>query len=250
MDARFVRQLAAHHHLPFALEKANVNQLAEASGTSVETAARNARYDFFQRCSQRFETPNLVLAHHADDQAETLLFNLFRGSSGWRGMKPISERDQLVLHRPLLRARREEITNYCTSHKLEFREDHTNALPIATRNRLRIEIVPLLKEVFAKDPVPPLLRAHADQLETDATLRHYLDPADRLHLPSVRTLPLGFQQQIIVAYLKHNDVPDITAALVSRCLELTTPGGPARLNLPGNLFLRRKESRLFLERPV
>ena len=246
-DALFTSSLAQDYGLAFLSVKVDVAADAKRTNQSIETAARTARYDFFGKCATQLETPNLMLAHHADDQAETLLFNFLRGSHGWKGMAPISQRAGLHIFRPLLNTRRETITHYCTANTLKFREDETNAQPVATRNRIRSEVFPLIKEVLGQDPVPRFLKAKEEQNDLGQILDHYLDPQGRLYLPSVRLLPRAFQQQVIVNFLKSNQVPEMSTRLIERALELIEPTAAPKLNLPGGTYLRRKESRLFVQ---
>ncbi|MGE9266674.1 MAG: tRNA lysidine(34) synthetase TilS, partial [Verrucomicrobiales bacterium] len=89
-DAHFVAELCQSLAYPLESASCDVAARAESKKNSLETAARSARRQFFARCAEKFACPRLLLAHHADDQAETLLFNLLRGSASLRGMSPES----------------------------------------------------------------------------------------------------------------------------------------------------------------
>src|SRR5690606_34846884 len=93
-DARFVAALARRLGYPLETARADVGMLAAMSGSSAETAARHARHAFFAECSRKHRCPRLLLAHHFDDQAETILWNLLRGSRGLTGME--AEREILM----------------------------------------------------------------------------------------------------------------------------------------------------------
>ena len=125
-DAEFVRALAKKHQLPLTLESTPVAELAKKAGHSLETAARNARHQLFAQVARETGCPRVLLAHHADDQAETCLFNLLRGSSGIKGMEPESEfrigRKKLTFLRPLLHVRRADIDAFLTERNITFRE--------------------------------------------------------------------------------------------------------------------------------
>src|ERR1035437_5044698 len=105
-DQHFTARLAKQLGLPFETGRVDVRKLAKASGESLETAARPARHEFFARCAKFHRCPRVILAHHADDQAETILWNLLRGSHGLKGMSAnqhiMAGGRQLVLFRPLL----------------------------------------------------------------------------------------------------------------------------------------------------
>lgn len=232
-------------------KKLNVAELATTQKISLETAARQARHTFFQDCAHKTGINQILLAHHADDQAETILFNLLRGSSGLKGMQNQRTIDELTYLRPLLSVRRSEIDQFLGDKA--YREDSTNAEPFATRNRLRNEALPLLTKIFKKDPTISLLRAHQNQTELDLFLNDtlanitLLDPQGRIHLPTLRGLNPVLQKRALHQYLQNHHIPDISQALVQNALTLLDPQqNPAVINLPGGLRLRRKESRLFI----
>jgi len=113
-------------------------------GFSLEEAAREARYAFFDRCLKKKPTAWLLTAHTASDQAETVIMNLLRGS-GLRGLKGIPAQRGRIL-RPLLALDRQEIQAYATRHAVPFVEDRTNRSFAFTRNRIRHQVLPLLKQ--------------------------------------------------------------------------------------------------------
>ncbi len=251
-DERFVRELAAELGHEVIIGQEDVAARAERDSLSLETAAREARHRFFESCAQETEIQDVLLAHHADDQVETVLFRLLRGSTGLKGMHARQEMGGLVFLRPLLAVRREEISAYFTKHDLPFCEDSSNQESFATRNRLRNEAIPLLKEIMKLDPSPALLRATSQQEELEDYLaqelaKHdLLDPQGRMHLPTLRGLAPVLQRRALHIYLKDADIPDLSAALIDSSLGLLEPDSAASVNLPGGLRLRRKESRLFI----
>ena len=142
-DQRFCEALCADLHIPFATETIDVPTIAKARGQSLEQAAREVRYAFLERARESFHADFIATAHHRDDQAETLLLHLIRGSgtSGLCGMRPINGR----IIRPLLGVSREQILAYLTELNQPYCEDETNAESDAQRNRIRNEIMPLLR---------------------------------------------------------------------------------------------------------
>ena len=257
-DARWVQALAKRLGLECVSEKADVAQLATETGQSLETTARNTRYGFFARVARRRRCRALFLAHHADDQVETLLFNLFRGTgrAGLGGMSPESERTvdgvRLRVLRPLLGVWREQIDLYISEHAIPFREDESNRAVDFTRNRIRHELLPLLERVFGRDVrgavwrTATLLRAEEDWLAALAGE----EPGVELDVPLLRKMPLAQQRRRILAWLRQNGVPDAGFDPVEtvRSLLETAPRSPAKVNLPGNWHARRRAGRLFLER--
>ena len=149
-EARFVEKMAARLGCECVVRRENVAARAKRTKCSIETTAREARYAFFVKVANERKVRRLFLAHHADDQVETFLFNLLRGSgaAGLGAMRATVMRGDLEIVRPLLGVWREEIDAYVAEHGLEFCEDPSNADRRHTRNRVRHEILPLLaKEI-------------------------------------------------------------------------------------------------------
>jgi len=161
-DARFVQTIAKRMSLPFHLGKEDVPKLASESHTSVEEAARQARYRFLARVAREIGASRIALGHHMDDQVETVLMHFLRGSglAGLRGMLPISPMEEmrldsipgqppdttgLFLVRPMLSIPHEELVAYCESRGLEPRFDRSNLDTTYYRNRLRHELIPVLE---------------------------------------------------------------------------------------------------------
>jgi len=253
-DARFVTSLAKTLGHP--CESTVVDVAKFAAGESLETAARRARHAFFADCARKWRTRRLVLAHHADDQAETVLWNLLRGSHGIRGMNPVKSlavgRLTLEIHRPLLDIRRADLVRWLRENRLEWREDATNAGPFAIRNRLRNEAIPLLDSITGRDAAASLAahagdaREHREILEWAVGRANALDPAGRIHLPAFRALPAAIRRAVLAAYLGAVRV-DVSRELLARCLALADPAGPRAANLPGGRVLRRRAGRLFID---
>lgn len=251
-DAEFVAALAQSKQLPLTLAQADLTGTSD----SLETAARNARHALFAKVARERDCSRVLLAHHADDQAETCLFNLLRGSSGIKGMArehEIQVGDQtLILLRPLLQTRRSEIDRYLLEKGIDYREDSSNQDPAHTRNRLRHEALPLLADILKRDLAPALVRAAEISREKEEIIASLLDtlelrdPQGRLFLPKVRELAPALQKASLLQYLVENEVPNLSKSLMERALLLVSPDGPPSLNLPGNRFLRRKEARILI----
>ena len=258
-DARFVERLAADKKLPVECGHADVPTLAREGKLSLETAAREARYRFFAEVAGRRRCRTLFLAHHADDQVETFLFNLLRGagSAGLAGMAAETTRTTgrrvLRIVRPLLGVWREEIDAYLATHGLAWREDRTNADPAhATRNRLRAEVLPLLERVMGREVRPSLWRA-ADILRAEESwMAALLDPAlsaaARLPLASLDGQPVAKQRRLIRAWLAAQSVGGIGYREVESVRGLLDKAaGPAKVNLPKDQHVRRRGGSLFVD---
>lgn len=149
-DAEFVRDLAASLNIEFAVESDDIRATAGRTGESIEEAGRRVRYAFLERVAGDCRATIVAVGHHADDQAETVIHRVVRGT-GIRGLggmspvRPIREGSDVRLIRPLLGFRRAELRAYLADRDLPFREDETNADPTPTRNRIRHLVLPLLE---------------------------------------------------------------------------------------------------------
>ena len=258
-DARFVVKLATSLGLPHECARADVNGRMKQTRESLETAARNLRHEFFADCSKKHRCPRVLLAHHADDQAETVLWNLLRGSHGLRGMKAeqalVTESGaHLTLIRPLLDLRRDGLIEWLAAQGYRWREDASNALPVAVRNRLRNEALPLLAEISGRDAALALVRGAADVQEVEALENwalaqiNAIDPQGRLHLGALLKLPHVLQRLVLRKFLIDHQIPSPDRALIERAMSLLDVNNPATINLPGGARLRRREARLWVER--
>lgn len=143
-DADFVDNLCKEKGIPFYLYPADVVKAARDKKISVEEAGREARYEAFADVMERFGGNKIAVAHHANDQAETILWNLVRGSGlkGLCGTRPV--RDCII--RPLLGTSRSEIEAYLRERKIPYRTDSTNLSDDYTRNKLRLHVLPYLEK--------------------------------------------------------------------------------------------------------
>lgn len=149
-EAKFVRDTAVSLNLPFHQQSVDVAALARREGFSIEEAARLARYDFLAALARQNEMAVIAVGHNADDQAETVLMHLLRGSglAGLRGMQPLSPAPgapDLWLARPLLAISRAEIQAYCAEHQLRPVDDASNRDLTYLRNRVRHRLLPELE---------------------------------------------------------------------------------------------------------
>lgn len=180
-DQEFVRDWCRRLEISFVSRQTDVGGQACDAGISIEEAGRLARYSFFSELADQIDRENgrqpalIALAHHLDDQAETLLLHLGRGSGldGLTGMKPQTGR----LIRPLLGQSRQAIEAWLTSQGIVWRQDATNFEPVALRNRLRLQVLPLWREVLGYDPAPLLSRTAASLTEDQTLLDHLADQA-------------------------------------------------------------------------
>ena len=145
LDECFVKGLAEHYRVPFHLKKADTAGYDDSHKVSVQVAARQLRYQWFNELLENGPR-YLLTAHHADDNVETVLMNFFRGTgiTGLRGM--VAKHDNIV--RPLLFASKKEIIDHAKEKKLSWREDISNASDKYSRNYFRNAVIPMVYKIF------------------------------------------------------------------------------------------------------
>jgi tRNA(Ile)-lysidine synthase len=157
-DEAFCRSLSERLSLPFASGRADVAERARKSKRSIEDEGRNARYQFLEAQAAQFGAQRIAVGHTLDDQAETFLLRLLRGS-GSRGLGAIHPVKDGGIVRPLIEVRRREIESYLEERGASFREDASNADPRFTRNRIRHQELPRLSSAYNPRLVETLARS-------------------------------------------------------------------------------------------
>ena len=162
-DARYVAGLAQQLGIPATIEKGNVRAYQKEHSVSLEEAAREVRYNFLTGVAAAIGADRVAVGHTLDDHAETILLHLVRGTGtrGLRGLRPVTRRQspegELTIVRPLLEVRRDETAAYCADYRLQPRQDSTNISLQPLRNRVRLELLPLLKS-YNPQVIEALLR--------------------------------------------------------------------------------------------
>lgn len=149
-DRNFVKSLARRHGIPYFDKKGNVRREARKEKESLEEAARKARYRFFCETAERQKFKKIVLAHHLDDQAETVLMRILQGTGlrGLTGIQPKLQIGKVTFVRPLLEFSKQAILAFLKSEKIKFRYDRTNHHVKFLRNRIRRELLPRIKKTI------------------------------------------------------------------------------------------------------
>ncbi len=145
-EEEYVRNFCKKNDIEFYAKKVDVVKLAKEQKKGVEETARNIRYDFFEEICKKTNSNKVAIAHNKNDNVETVLMNLFRGSSvnGLRGIEP--KRQNII--RPIIECERKEIEEYCEKEKLYPKIDKTNLENDYTRNKIRNSLLPFIKQEF------------------------------------------------------------------------------------------------------
>ena len=144
-DETFVKQLCQKLNVNLVVRHFNTEVYAQEKGISIEMAARELRYQWFEQQRSKLKLQAIAVAHHKDDQAETVLLNLIRGT-GLKGLGAMKNRNGNIV-RPLLCVGRKDIENYLKENNINYVDDSTNQQTIYKRNKIRLDIMPLLAQL-------------------------------------------------------------------------------------------------------
>jgi tRNA(Ile)-lysidine synthase len=184
-DEEFVHKLAASYGVPVVVKRADVGEVARTEGRSLEDAGRAARYAFFDELAVSHKAHAVALAHHADDQAETVVMRLLRGAGG-SGLCAMAPKSAGLYVRPLLSVNRGEIEAYLQRRGIAWRTDSSNAAADFLRNRIRHELIPYLARY--NPAISDRLSATAEALAAD---EEYLEAATNAAFASYAVLSAG-----------------------------------------------------------
>jgi tRNA(Ile)-lysidine synthase len=264
-DADHVVMLAAAWGIPITRGAADVPELARQWQVGIETAARRARYTFLAETARAAGAKTVVTAHHAGDQAETVLMRLMRGSGlpGLAGMaydSPLPGAPDLRLVRPMLALPRAVIEAYCRAHSIEFRQDETNADRSYIRNRVRHDLLPLLRTFNPQ--IDSALTTLADNVRLDNAFLTALAEvsleqiiiqrsADRIRLSAegFRTLDPSLQRRVLIAAARALGVENIRQHHIRHVQAVTIHAKQgAAADFSDNVHLRVEYGALIIER--
>ena len=290
-DLQYVAEYCKEAGIPFQAVRVDAAGYAAANGLSVEEAARHLRYEALEKAAKEWDRQSdhsecrIAVAHHIEDQSETVLFNLVRGSrlTGLRGMLPVNGR----IIRPLLCCSREEIESYLMEHGITWREDETNEDVRYSRNLIRKQVMPLLLSIN-RGAREHIKRAAEEAAETESYLAGETERALKrcciqgrytkqvegsvqggyskqveigvynfdgkqsrgivIHIPSLLEEPLLLQRRVVYAAIAEASgrKKDLQDVHVQAVLELCRKQGNGELDVAGGVHVTKVYERLYL----
>ena len=245
-DCNFVKQYCQEQGVTFFYKSIMVQQYATDAKLSIETAGRQLRYKAIEEVADTYGFDTICLAHHADDNAETVLLHLVRGG-GLRGVAGIRRR-QGRYFRPLLKYSKKDILNYAEQNQLPYVEDKTNSDTRYKRNLVRHEIIPALQEInpnalFAINAFANIAREEDEFLDglADISFVHFEENSATIPLQPFKRLHPVLQARVLRKIMrKLGYFKDVEQRHVSDLLKLTrSTNGENKIDLPFGLVARR-----------
>ncbi|MCL2421097.1 MAG: tRNA lysidine(34) synthetase TilS [Defluviitaleaceae bacterium] len=259
-DADFVAKLCDDLGLPLYSHSADVKAVAKSRGLSIEEAARQVRYAFLCETASACGAQKIALGHNQNDNAETLLLRLCRGTglAGLGGIPPVGQREGIALIRPLIETDRAAIEAFLAEKDIPYRTDVSNFDIAFSRNRIRHDVIPVLQQLNPQ--VVSALAKSAELLREDETLLDALttqtvakcdrldEEAVRIHIPALLKSPGAMQKRIIRGELLHvGGLRDVSQSHISQIINLVADqSGSKEIHLPGGLCARREYDYLLL----
>ncbi|MBI5042342.1 MAG: tRNA lysidine(34) synthetase TilS, partial [Nitrospirae bacterium] len=216
-EAEFVRRLAEEKGMPATIDAFDVKAYCKERGLSKQEGAREVRYDFLRKTADKIGATKIVTGHTADDQAETFLMRLIRGSGalGLSGIPPASGK----IIRPLIETTKREVLDYLWKNKIRYVKDPTNIKPVYLRNKVRLELMPLLAKRFNPNIVSTLCRESDILREDEAFLNGIVDTIFK------EMVTVQEKDSITLNYLRFNGLhPAIKKRVVRRAVSELTGG--------------------------
>ncbi len=217
-DEEGCREFCSDYGIEFFSKRIDIDTMAQEKNISHEMAGREARYEFFIELKNKLGADKIALAHNLNDQAETILMRLMRGT-GLEGLVGIKAVRDYIYIRPLINVARKEIEKYCEENNLPVRVDKTNFESIYSRNKVRLELIPYIEEHFNEDIISTLNRMSTlvkidEDYITENALKFFQKYCD-------------IKADRVIIY---NDAFNLHEAILSRIIRR------ALLNIKGNMY--------------
>ena len=258
-DAFYISKLCEEMGITFFIKSINVPEYCEKNGVSIEEGARKLRYEMFYEIKNNTRANKIAIGHNLNDQAETILMRMMRGT-GLQGLKGIEYIRDGVIIRPILDIERNDIEEYCKQNKLNPRIDKTNLESIYTRNKIRLELIPYMKDNFNSNIIESIvrmgnsLRSDNDYIESEALIKfkevsNINSDSVELNLKSYINLHNSMKVRILRNSIKHilGDTNFIDQRHIDDIIELEDESKIDKvINLPRGIYVYRKKNSIIL----
>ena len=258
-DAFYISKLCEEMGITFFIKSINVPEYCEKNGVSIEEGARKLRYEMFYEVKNNTRANKIAIGHNLNDQAETILMRIMRGT-GLQGLKGIEYIRDGVIIRPILDIERSDIEKYCEQNNLNPRIDKTNLESIYTRNKIRLELIPYMKDNFNSNIIESIarmgnsLRSDNDYIENESLIKfkevsNINDDSVEINLSSYINLHNSIKVRILRNSIKHilGDTNFIDQRHIDDIIDLEDESKIDKvINLPRGIFVYRKKNSIIL----
>ena len=258
-DALYVTQLCEEMGIKYFVKSIDVPKYCKENKLSIEDGARKLRYEMFYEIMTRTHANKIAIAHNENDQAETILMRIMRGT-GLQGLRGIEYIRDNVIIRPILDIERSEIEDYCEQYNLNPRIDQTNLDPIHTRNKIRLKLIPYMQENFNSNVIKSIVRMtssikeDSDYIESNALMKFeeicsISDESIEIPVDLFVDLHNSIKYRVLRYAIKYvlGDTNFIDQKHILEIIELEPEKKVGKkLNLPRGLFVYRKKNSIII----
>ena len=259
-DSAFVKSLSEKLNIPFIGYEIDVPKKSKEMKESIETAARNARYDAFFKAAKEFGANKIAVAHNANDNVETMIFNMARGTS-FAGLSGIPPANHMII-RPLLCLTRAEIERYAEENGLDYVTDSTNFETDYSRNKIRHQVLPKLMEINSEavthltalgndaNEIMEFVNTKRDEVYDSVT--HTEHECIIINRETLKKEPEIIQREVIKKCIEEvsKHIGDISRANLSGVIELMKLGTGKSIYLPGYVIAENEYEQLIIKKAV
>lgn len=250
-DEEFVKRVGEKLKLKTFIKRENIEEVSKNQGIGLEEAGRNIRYEFFNEILKRENGNKIGIAHNLDDQVETFLFRMFRGSS-LEGLEGIISRDNII--RPINEVYKKDIMLYLDENNIEYRIDKTNFENGYTRNSIRLDLIPHIEEKYNinfKDKIHNLMNEIRDvNLILKPELEEYVlndENIEKIDINKLLKESQYIQKKILNIYLSKNDI-EVNREKLLNVLKIMESNGSKKINFEKGLILKKEYNHMWIEK--
>lgn len=258
LDQKFVENFCKNLSIPLEIFNIDIPKEAKKLSITEEEAGRIFRYKSFNNVIEKIKANKIAVAHNKNDNAETLLLNLFRGS-GLKGLSSIPYRRENII-RPLLDCDRKFIENYCIKNNLKYVIDSTNNLNIYTRNKIRLDLIPYLEDNFNKNIISTLSNTANNLKEEESFLNNLaskflkkvtLDKNPNffiINIELLKTYDIVLIKRIVRMICMHfnHNLANISSKHLNMIIDLLYKQSGKSVNLPSNISFKKEHDTFFV----
>ena len=249
-DSRFVKELCDRHGVECFYREYDVKNIARERKLGEEECGRLLRYEFFQELSKKIGNAKIATAHNLNDNAETVLFRLVRGTAA-QGMGGIKHRRENII-RPLLDVSRKEIEEFLTKNKYNWCEDSTNKMPIYARNRIRLCAMPVLNEISnnAEEKIVSAAQLISDDNEfinncADEAMKKCI-VNDEILLCELNNVPIPVKRRVVANVFKKWKINDINAEKIENFIDFTLKDNGKKFDVNSEFYAMKSYDKVVL----
>lgn len=256
LDAKYVKNLCNNYKIDCKIIKYDIHKEAKKLKITEEEAGRLKRYEAFETVLKEYNGNKIAVAHTMNDQAETVFMRICRGTGlkGLTGILPM--RDNII--RPFIESSREDTEQYCNQNNLIYKNDYTNNMDIYTRNKIRLQLIPWIKQNLNQSIIQTisnmslLLQEEQNYIEQQSELAYnFCSSIDnnriKLDIDKLKNYPLVIQKRIfrIAIYNLTKDLHDIELCHITNIIELIKKQTGKKINLTNNIIVHKQYNNLY-----